>query len=235
MQRARMADFLNALGAPNRRLAAVALPAGKRAVLDLNAAGDLVGTGAARPVSDLFSGIVSDITGKVVTTAVQANLRSAERQQELDRRVLPGIPSSLQAVYLALIVLGLFGVPVSRIWWQTLWPPEVADEYAGRIGYWAARAVRGACLWAGVPAADGRGRCALQPVRTDLGWRHDAGALVAPADGAQGPRRAAIDGAAASREPTPARDGPRSPPDDRARDWPVLDAARRLGNTRPSR
>ena len=120
----------------------MALPAGKRAVLDLNAAGDLPGTGAVRPVSDMFSGMVADITGKVVTTAVQANLRSAERQQELDRRVLPGIPSSLQAVYLALIVSGLFGVPVSRLWWQTIWPPEVADEYAGRIGYWAARAVR---------------------------------------------------------------------------------------------
>ena len=40
------------------------------------------------------------------------------------------------------MVVGLFGVPVSRVWWQRLWPPEVAEEYAGRAGYWAARAVR---------------------------------------------------------------------------------------------
>lgn len=233
MQRARMADFLNALGAPNRRLAAVALPAGKRAVLDLNAAGDLVGTGAARPVSDLFSGMVSDITGKVVTTAVQANLRSAERQQELDRRILPGIPSSLQVVYLTLIVLGLFGVPLSRLWWQTIWPPEVADEYAGRIGYWAARAVRAFAyglvfvpltavvaapynlfgqVWNGV----------MTPVRW---WRRLTGRRGAARGGQE----------AVPHESTPTRDGPRSTPDDRARDWPVLDAARRLGNTRPSR
>ena len=142
MQRARMADFLNALGAPNRRLAAVALPAGKRAVLDLNAVGDLVGTGAARPVSDLFSGIVSDIAGKVVTTAVQANLRSAERQQELDRRVLPGIPSSLQLV----LSDPDRPWPVRRAGVAPLVADAMAargaDEYAGRIGYWAARAVR---------------------------------------------------------------------------------------------
>jgi hypothetical protein len=235
MQNARMADFLNALGAPNRRLAAVALPAGKRAVLDLNAAGDLPGTGTARPVSDLFSGLVSDITGKVVTTAVQANLRSAERQQELDRRVLPGIPSSLQAVYLALIVLGLFGAPVSRLWWRTIWPPEVADEYAGRIGYWAARAVRALAyglvfvpLTAVVAAPYNLFRQIWDGVMTPVRWwRRLTGRKGAP----RGDREAA-----APREPTPMREaGSRATPDGRARDWPMLDAARRLGNTRPSR
>ena len=234
MQRARMADFLNALGAPNRRLAAVALPAGKRAVLDLNAVGDLVGTGAARPVSDLFSGIVSDITGKVVTTAVQANLRSAERHQELDRRVLPGIPSSLQVVYLTLIVLGLFGVPVSRTWWQTIWPPEVADEYAGRIGYWTARAVRALAyglvfvpLTAVVAAPRNLFGQIWDGVMTPVRWWRRLTGRTGAARGGQG--------AAVPREPAPIRDGPRPTPDDRARDWPVLDAARRLGNTRPSR
>lgn len=141
LQHARMADFLNGLGAPNRRLAVIALPVGKRTVLDLTAAGDLPG-GQTRPVSELFSGIVSDITGKVVTIAVQANLRSAERQQEIDRRLVPGIPSGLQIGYLVLVLLGLFGVPVSRVWWQRIWPPEVATEYAGRAGYRAARTVR---------------------------------------------------------------------------------------------
>ena len=235
MQHARMADFLNALGAPNRRLAAVALPAGKRAVLDLNAAGDLPGTGAARPVSDLFSGIVSDITGKVVTTAVQANLRSAERQQELDQRVLPGIPSStagrLSGADRARACSACryrasggrrYGRPRSR----TNTPAGPATGRRGRCG---------AGLWAGVRAADGRRCCALQPVQTDLGRRHDAGALVAPADGTQGAARGGQE-AAAPREPTPMREaGSRSTPDDRARDWPILDAARRLGNTRPSR
>ena len=233
LSRARMADFLNALGAPNRRLAAVAWAADKRAVLDLATAGDLPAAGGTGPVSDLFTGMVSDITGKVVATAVQANLRSAERQQELDRRIMPGIPSSLQAVYLALFVLGLFGVPLSRLWWQKTWPPEIADEYAGRIGYWAAWTVRALAYWlvflplTAVVAAPGHlfGQIrdgVMTPVRW---WRR----LTRRKGAARGG-----DGSPEVREP--ARDsGQRSAPDGRARDWPVLEAARRLGNTRPSR
>jgi hypothetical protein len=103
---------------------------------------DLSGRPVQSPASDLFSGIVSDITGRVVTTGLQANVRSAERQAELDLRLIPGIPSDFQAGYLVLIVLGLFGIPVSRAWWRRIWPPESAAEYAGRTGYVAARTVR---------------------------------------------------------------------------------------------
>ena len=141
LQRARLADFLNALGGPNRRLAAAATPAGTRTLLGLTPAAD-VPSGTIRPVSDFFSGIVSDISGKVVTTAVHASVRSAQRQQELDRRLLPGVPWVLQAVYFVLLGLGLLGVPLSRMWWGKVWPPESPSDYAGRIGYWAAVAVR---------------------------------------------------------------------------------------------
>ena len=41
------------------------------------------------------------------------------------------------------MLLGLFGVPISRAWWRRLWPPETASDYAGATGYWAARIVRG--------------------------------------------------------------------------------------------
>jgi hypothetical protein len=68
---------------------------------------------------------------------------SAERQQELDRRLVAGIPSDIQTGYLLLAFLGLLGLPVSRAWWQRLWPRESAAEYALRSGYWAARVVRG--------------------------------------------------------------------------------------------
>jgi hypothetical protein len=147
LQHARLADFLNALGAPNRRLAVVALPVGRRTVLDLTPAGELPGAAPTRPVSELFYNIVSDITGKVATASVQANLRSAERQQELDKRLMAGVSSDLQIAYLVLAVLGLIGVPVSRAWWSRIWPPEVPTEYAGRTGYWAARTVRALAFW----------------------------------------------------------------------------------------
>jgi hypothetical protein len=142
MQHARVADFLNALGGPNARLAVSASPSGRRTALDIRPATELASGPLQSPVGDLFSGIVSDLTGRVVTAGLQANLRSAERQQELDQRLIPGIPSDFQVGYLVLVLLGLLGVPVSRAWWRRIWPPEAATEYAGRAGYWAARTIR---------------------------------------------------------------------------------------------
>ena len=43
MQHARLADFLNALGGPNRRLAVSASPSGRRTALDIGPAADLAG------------------------------------------------------------------------------------------------------------------------------------------------------------------------------------------------
>ncbi len=144
LRNARMADFLNALGTPSRRLAVVALPHGRRTVLDLQSAGgDLGSATLARPVAEFFATAVLDITGRATATSMQANLRGASHQLELDHRLLPGIPSAAQIAYGLLIVLGLLGVPVSRTWWQRVWPPETADDYAGQTGYWAARAARG--------------------------------------------------------------------------------------------
>jgi hypothetical protein len=142
LKNAQIADFLNALGAPNRRLAAVALPHGKRTLLELVPAGNLPAITAARPVAELVAGAVAEITARTPITSVQASLRNADRQQEYDQRFVPGIPSEVQIVYGLLVVFGLFGVPVSRDWWQRLWPPEVASEYAGQTGYWAACATR---------------------------------------------------------------------------------------------
>ena len=143
MQHARFADFLDALGGANSRLLVSANPSGRRTTLEVKPTAEFSGGPLQSPVGDLFSGIVSDITGRVITAGLQANMRSAERQEELDQRVIPGIPSDFQAGYLVLVVLGLFGVPISRAWWRRLWPPEAATEYAGRAGYLAARAVRG--------------------------------------------------------------------------------------------
>ena len=143
LRNARMADFLNALGTPSRRLAVVALPQGQRAALDLLPAGDLPSAAPAQPGAELFANTVSDLTGRVTATSMQANLRGAAHQQELDHRLLPGIPSAAQIAYGLLVVLGLLGVPISRTWWQRVWPPETADDYAGQSGYWAARATRG--------------------------------------------------------------------------------------------
>ncbi len=146
MQHARFADFLDALAAPGRHMRVSAAPSGRRTSLEIRSVADPVAMPAQRPVGGLFSGVVAELTGRVVTVGLDGSLRSAARQQELDWRLVPGIPSDLQIGYLALVLLGLLGVPASRGWWQRLWPPEAADDYEGRTGYWAARVVRGAAF-----------------------------------------------------------------------------------------
>jgi hypothetical protein len=141
----RVADFLSALAGPKARFLVSATPSGAmRTLLDIKPATNLPEGPLTRPIGDVFSEMVSDLTGRIVTAGVQASVRSAERQQELDQRLIPAVPSDLQIGYLAFIVLGLIGFPVSRAWWRRIWPPEVAAEYAGDAGFWAARIVRGA-------------------------------------------------------------------------------------------
>jgi hypothetical protein len=143
----RMADFLAALAGPKGRFVVTASQTGPlRMLLDIKPAINVPEGPRTRPMSDVFSEMVSDLTGRIVTAGVQASVRSAERQQELDQRFLPTIPSDLQLGYLAAILLGLIGFPVSREWWRRIWPPEVASQYAGAAGYQAARIVRGAAF-----------------------------------------------------------------------------------------
>jgi hypothetical protein len=84
---------------------------------------------------------------------------SAARQDELDWRFIPLLPSALQLGYLVSFVLGLFGLPFLRVWWRKVWPPEMASEYASRVGLFLARVVRGLVFLivflplAGIPAA----------------------------------------------------------------------------------
>jgi hypothetical protein len=143
LQRARVADFYNALGAANRPLLTVAVVTQGRTSLTIGPLGGAPGSTPPTGVGDTFSAVLSEITGRVVVTAVVASLRSAERQRELELRFIPGVPADVAAAYLLLLVLGVFGAPTSRLWWRRLWPPEAVAEYGGRVGYLAARMVRG--------------------------------------------------------------------------------------------
>jgi hypothetical protein len=143
----RVADFLAALAGSNGRFVVSATPSGAmRTLLDIKPAPHLPERPPTRPIGDVFSEVVADLTGSIVTAGVQASVRSAERQRELDQRILPAIPSDLQLGYVIAVVLGLIGFPVAREWWRRIWPPEAASDYAGETGYWAARVVRGAAF-----------------------------------------------------------------------------------------
>ena len=143
LQRARVADFYNALAAPNGRFVVSAKPRGaQRTVLEIGPIADLPKPPAARPIADILSDAVSGLTGRVITAGVQAHIRSAEHQREVDWRLIASVPANLQIGYIVLLLAGLCGVPAARLWWAHIWPPENAAEYAGPSGYWAARFVR---------------------------------------------------------------------------------------------
>jgi hypothetical protein len=142
LKRATFGDFLDALGASrgefhvsmqreaNGRVAIRAVPAD---------AGSEPITGV---VSGWWSSAVSNVTGNVVTTAVDVYARDDERQKELDRRLIPLIPSWFQFAYLAGLVAGVLGWPVASQWYARVWPPEQRAEYGAAAGYRAAQVVR---------------------------------------------------------------------------------------------
>jgi hypothetical protein len=141
LERNDLADLLDGLG--GRMHVATASTDASRARLVITREADLAGAPAARSISDTVTDVVSDLAGRIITSSVEVNVRSKERQRELDARIIPDIPSAYQIGYIASFVLGLFGLPVARGWWQRLWPAEQRQSYASATGYLAARAVRG--------------------------------------------------------------------------------------------
>jgi hypothetical protein len=68
--------------------------------------------------------------------------RDDQRQKELDRRLIPFIPSGYQFAYLMGLVAGVLGWPVASQWYARVWPPEQRAEYRGAVGYRAAQGAR---------------------------------------------------------------------------------------------
>jgi hypothetical protein len=101
------------------------------------------GRGWTAPVGDAWRDIATEVTGTIVANGLQLHLRPREYQKELDDRIIPGIPSDIQFGYLAFLLLGVIGINVAQGWWQRIWPLEEPGDYPRRVGYWAARFVRG--------------------------------------------------------------------------------------------
>ena len=143
---ATLGDFFDALGSPTNRLVLSAQRLGEtRLVLDVHRASGLPSVASSTAqVSGALVDLVSGLAGKVVHEGAVMHLRSASRQAELDRRLLPFLPADVTWIYGTLFVLGLIGVPVAWQWWARVWPFEAAHEYRNALGFWAARAIRGA-------------------------------------------------------------------------------------------
>lgn len=144
LKRATFADFLSALGGAGSELTIKAIPASHGRVTF-----SAVPTPAATaPLTDTLNDWIGwdswlgEVTGHVAVKAADIYARDSAREQELDARIVPGIPSSIQFAYLGSIVAGVLAWHVSSAWWARLWPPEQRQEYGGRIGYLTARIAR---------------------------------------------------------------------------------------------
>ena len=141
--RATMSDFLDALPAGQGPLRITAAERGGTR-LALRALPLGVGEGTPPPggFSGMLSEMVSEVTGRVVATAIEADLASSGRLEELDARIVPGIPSDVQFGYLGLMLAGILGLPVAWLWWGRLWPAERRAGYSNALGFHLARSVR---------------------------------------------------------------------------------------------
>jgi hypothetical protein len=140
LERASLADFLDALASRQGQMTVAAREQGQgRISLTVTPSAEGVRT---LPTGGTLSDIVSELTGTLLTNGVEASMRSSERQQELDDRIVPGIPAGYQFAYLGGLVMGLLGLPFATAWFKRIWRPEQRADYGHGLGYQAARATR---------------------------------------------------------------------------------------------
>ncbi len=140
-------DFLAAFARPSAplRITSETSPFGRTSIVAIKES-----TGASTPsamtsrVGDVLNDLASELAGKVVIESVKFDVPSRERQKELDLRIVPWLPSGVQWAYIVALLMGVIGSPVSRRWWQRVWPAEARAEYRNAAGYLAAKVTRAA-------------------------------------------------------------------------------------------
>ena len=141
-----LGELLHSLaGEPSRLVVSATRREGERVELRVasSRAASPAPTGAlGSAVAETWSGIVSETAGSLSVGGVTASLVASARQRELDRRIVPWLPSSIQLAYGVLVALGLLGLPTLRRWWHRLWPGEQPSDYANQAAYWLAQSVR---------------------------------------------------------------------------------------------
>ena len=102
--------------------------------------------GAAAPITDTVTGWIDSLAGealgRIAIAGIEADVRDEDRQRELNRRFIPGIPSGFQWGYVIALTLSFFGLGTANRWWSRIWPHEDRAEYGSFAGYALARAVR---------------------------------------------------------------------------------------------
>ncbi len=136
------ADFFDTLGSNHSPLSVTAAQDSYGRTLLQAVPRDVRGGG----LTDLYgpwAGEVSDeLKGNIAIHSVTAFVRDRDREQELDARFIPGVPSWIQILAICHLILGLVAHQVSWRWWGKIWPDEERGEYGSAVGYHSARTVR---------------------------------------------------------------------------------------------
>ncbi len=141
LDKATMGDFLGALGFERSPIVVGLARHGNNHVLinaqpRPNLASQLPRELASREPGTLermFTEVVSSVLGNVATHGVAAALRSSSYEKELRQRIVPGVPSDYQFIYLGFLVFGLFGLPMALAWWRRLWPLPAASSHGSTV------------------------------------------------------------------------------------------------------
>jgi hypothetical protein len=136
-------DFLAAIGPANGTLTIAARRDGAGRVVLEAVPSQAASAPLTETLTDWVDSLAGEATGRIATAGFEADLRDENRQTELDRRIVPGIPSSIQISYLVAIALGFFGLGTGWSWWSRIWPAEDRADYRSYSGYALARFARG--------------------------------------------------------------------------------------------
>ena len=152
------ADFFDTLGSSRTSLSVTASQDGYGRTL-LQVVPPPAGGGSVLGNYGPWAGDVADeLAGRIAVHSVTAFVRDKSREDELDARFIPGIPSWIQILAFMNICLGFVAHQVAWGWWKKIWPPEERSEYGSAFGYHVARAVRFlAFLFIFLPLAGGLG------------------------------------------------------------------------------
>ncbi|MEO0618581.1 MAG: hypothetical protein AAFZ01_04810 [Pseudomonadota bacterium] len=95
----------------------------------------------------LVTELVSTATGEIVTRGIEATLRSEAQDRELNRRIVPGIPSSVQIIYLLAALGGMLGLPTVLRWFRRMRPLNPPSAFASTLGLISNRIGRALAFW----------------------------------------------------------------------------------------
>ena len=150
-------DFLDALAQRRGGFKISAAQEGQGRV-QLSAISDASNAGMTSDATNYLNEVVGHVTGEIVSAAVEVHARDKHSQDEIDARLIPGVPSYIQIPYLVALVCGVIAWPVSRQWWRRIWPPHTNAVAATRVSRIMRSAPREAAFFlaflpiAGLPA-----------------------------------------------------------------------------------